>query len=679
MKRFKTFKNKRGSVTVFTALILTAVCVLNCVFLDFGRGISFRTMAYKRVQLACDSILASFDSGLSARYGLYGVNRIRAGAVEETFAGYLDGPNMNGILNMTDFHRVSQEVRLAAPLSDPVVLQEQITAQMEYRTPLRGAAWLLERLGVIEEAEQTGRAALLLAEGNELLIQAEEDMERLDILLDGYFQGDTTCVNGYTKAMWLYTETKPIILGLQALDTENEDEIAKITDAHRELRTLLLIYYDYHSQSVSVIRELQILAEQIRQVIGEAEGIVTSEQAQEATGLTEMVKLLRKQVGKIANVSNFKDLEENIALLLTKIACLDENLQVLSNLMLLTEGGYTVSDFLSNIQVALSTNGIRDNFSVSILGEAAESEVDSVPETEITIPSGETDSFEIETAVYNTLPSVLAKSNTPSYSFLTDFGDVSAIIDLFDKGSLLSGLEQAGKGTWRELLLNDYILCYFSNRMTHEVDAYFQAEMEYVLGGKQSSGENLEIVSNKLMFLRFLLNLVHVLSDSEKHALADEIGRAIAVAVSGGIGGTLYAVLVMCGWAVAESYLDVEKLLEGESVPLVKGSADWQTSIEGLSGGGDLSTGKENQWDLSYTEYLMILLMLEDSDTKLLRIADVIEVNMTWKTGLRYTLSSVYTQVQGRAVYQPTYISFSFFPGFREEDCQIEIDATQSY
>lgn len=678
MRFWKKCRNSHGSVTAFVAIVLASVCFFNCILLDLGRGISFRNMAEKRVQLACDSILASYDSRLAACYGLYGVNRIRAGNVEETFASYLETSRLSRVLSLTDFPLANQQVRLYRPLSEPDVLREQIAAQMKLRTPVRGATWLLEHVGILQSGENAGRAALLLAQGSEMMTRAEDLLSQLTLLLEGLFPGDTACVNGYIKALWLHTEMEPIILGLQIDHLRKESLLETLTEEHRALRRLIMIYCEYHNQSLGVVRDLQLLADEIRTLISEANRLMGSQEAGEKAGLQDMVRKLERQTERISNTQNMQGLEMNLRALNEKIDGIDWNLQFLQNWSLAATEDSAVQTFMENVQNAFLVQGIRDDFRVTMLQESSESTAEAVPETNLRMPEGEGDDYEIPADLYTTLPSVLAKAEASSYSFLVDFSDLSELFGLFEEGSMLNGITNMLGAAYEEVLIHDYISCYFGNQVEPSLSGSFSGEMEYMIGGKQQSSENEKIVSNRLMFLRFVLNLSHVLSDGPKHALADEMGKGIALALSGGIGGTFYAILVMCAWAAAESCLDVEALLKGEVVPLIKQTSDWKSSIDGLLPAGE-ETESENITNLTYTEYLMLLLIMEDTETKLLRIADVIEINMTHKNGLRYKLSGLYTKIQGSAVYLPDYIGFRLLPFGRREEYAIYVQVTRSH
>lgn len=664
MIRWKNLNGRRGTITVFVAIVLIPVCIVQCALIDCARGISFGYSGKERVSIALSSILASFDSRLQDTYGLFGVNRVRVGNIEDTFSGYLSGG---------DFPAEDFTLQMKAPLSQPEVLQKQIVERMKLRTPLRGSAWFLEQMGLIEDAEAQGQAALLLAKGNELLRLSEEKLERLEQLLEGFFPGDTACVNGYTKAHWLYTERETVLVTLQVFNADDGDETERLILAHEEYRNLLLIYCEYHNQSIGVIRELQELSGQIHNLITQARNLCETDQ-----GLSSMIGRLQSQAGKIANGSNMAGLEQNLQLLTEKVSALEWNLEMMRDLSTYLADPTRGNTFMDNIQKALSLNGIRDDFNTAMLDVNSNGESAQMPESDWQLPEGGDEDFEIPEKIYATLPSVLQGVEVSACSEWIDFQDLSELTSFFDTHSFLSGIQQVGTQVYEDVLLNDYIMETMDSRM--DIGGYFTGEIEYILGGHASFRENEESVQQKLFFLRFVLNLTHVLADSGKRTLAQELGCGVALALSGGVGGDFYAILIMCTWAACESALDLSELTSGEKVPLIKTNETWQTSIDGLLERDEgETTAPSSVLDLSYEDYLMILLIMEDRETKLLRIADVIEVNMTQMTGLRYKLSGVYTALEASVCYAPDYLLFDLIPGRRQSDYGIQIQQKQSY
>ncbi|MBP3391621.1 MAG: hypothetical protein J6L76_02395 [Clostridia bacterium] len=662
MKYWKNLSNRRGSVTVFVAVLLIPICVLQCALVDCARGISFRYVGRERVSLALASMLASFDSRLHDDYGLFGMNRVRVGNVEETFKGYLTGG---------EFPVDSFEMKLKDPLSQPEILGGQITARMELRTPIRSGAWFLEQLGLIEHGEKQGRAALLIAKGNELLGLSDEKLARLKNLLEGVFPGDTNCVNGFTKAHWLYVERETALITLETPDLKDGKAIARLLSAHEEYRSLLLNYCSYHNQSIGLIRDLQDLSGQIQTLISDARNL-----CEDDPGVSSLIVDLRNQAYKISNTHNMIGLERNLQLLTEKNEGVEWNIQMLEDPETYGKNPENLSTFLANLKNALSLSGIRDDFTVEMLDRDSSTQAAQMPEANWTLPDSTGADFVIPEAIYNTLPSVVQGVPPAGIGDFFDVQDLGDLTSFFDVGSFLSGIGQAGTRLYEDVLLTDYVLDTFGNGV--DGGGYFTGEIEYILGGHASYKENKEYVQQKLFFLRFVLNLTHVFSDGEKRGLAQELGNAIALAISRGIGGDLYAVLIMCTWAACESGVDVSDLYSGKEVPLIKTKSTWRTSIEGLFE----SEGTENDeslLDLSYVDYLTLLLMTEDRTVKLLRIADVIEVNMTEKTGLRYKLSGVYTCAEATVCYQPDYWTLEMLPGRRKSDYVLQIQSKQRY
>ena len=232
-------------------------------------------------------------------------------------------------------------------------------------------------------------------------------------------------------------------------------------------------------------------------------------------------------------------------------------------------------------------------------------------------------------------------------------------------------------------MICDYVSSFFSDVTEAGPTADgsgFIFEKEYIIGGNRDNKSNVKETSNRLLTLRFALNFAHVISDEEKHDFATAVGNAIAAAISAGIGGELYALLLMGAWSLAESYLDVKALQNGEKVPLIKTRETWKSSIEGLS---SALTGSDEEIDehekgLNYAQYLTILVLLMPEETVLLRIADVIEVNMTDRLGRRYMLSGVFTSLECEINYYPVTLS-DLFGAAGKEALKIEIKECVSY
>lgn len=183
--------------------------------------------------------------------------------------------------------------------------------------------------------------------------------------------------------------------------------------------------------------------------------------------------------------------------------------------------------------------------------------------------------------------------------------------------------------TVQKALFCEYIREHFSCFTSEKKDSVLDYEAEYILGGKDNDRDNLSSVVGKLVLLRGGANLISILLDSRKQAEIRELALAVV-----GFSGQLYLVkiaetIIMLVWSMAESMIDVQQLLRGKRVPAFKQSDDWFFSIEGLRNfTGEEDGGEGLDQGLSYEEYLLVLLMMENKNRQVFRTMDVIQANM---------------------------------------------------
>ena len=201
--------------------------------------------------------------------------------------------------------------------------------------------------------------------------------------------------------------------------------------------------------------------------------------------------------------------------------------------------------------------------------------------------------------------------------------------------------EEVLRGTAERLLIDDYILNYMTSRLYASSEDRLNNEAEYILIGDASAAHNNKAVENRILALRFLLNFIKIMKDAERSAGAEALARAAAAALSMGAGVTLYKIIIVSAWALLDSYQDLEKLLSGQSVPILTLNEAAAGRIDALQ---------------DYAFYLRILLLLTPVETKLMRICDVIEINMKETTGMTYRLSGVYHKLSASARTRMTFL-----------------------
>lgn len=190
------------------------------------------------------------------------------------------------------------------------------------------------------------------------------------------------------------------------------------------------------------------------------------------------------------------------------------------------------------------------------------------------------------------------------------------------------------------LLINEYcgefFRCFRTDLETQNInigisgDGGLSYEMEYLIGGKETDEGNLVQTIHRLLAVREGLNLIYLMTDSQKR----EEAKALAMAVTGVIGLAplvyLTTFFILSVWALGEALADIRGLLEGRKVPIWKNREDWRLGLEDL-----LSIGKEavvptggGSRGLSYLTWLKLLLFVDEIVQQEYRMMDIIQMNI---------------------------------------------------
>ncbi|MBR5739692.1 MAG: hypothetical protein IKX81_00175 [Firmicutes bacterium] len=186
---------------------------------------------------------------------------------------------------------------------------------------------------------------------------------------------------------------------------------------------------------------------------------------------------------------------------------------------------------------------------------------------------------------------------------------------------------------------------------------YFNNEVEYIISGKPDDEKARRAVYRELLMERNGLNLVYLYSCTEKRQLALEAAELITP----GPEAVLTQALILETWALLEARNDLALLYDGEKVPLIKGDANWALSIENAlnmeesgTGGQELDTDQpekryvrpERVEGQDYKAYLTTLLIAMPERTRLLRMMDLIQINMKYTYFGGFLLADYYTGLE---------------------------------
>ena len=210
----------------------------------------------------------------------------------------------------------------------------------------------------------------------------------------------------------------------------------------------------------------------------------------------------------------------------------------------------------------------------------------------------------------------------------------------------------------------------FDNHVTtpDDKDHLLVNEWEYVIKGSPDDEANYRAVRRRLFIARNVLNLAALYKDPVKV----EAVITIAEMITPGPLGTLTQVLIAEAWAALETESDLEELYHDRRVPVLKGPDEWKTDITTLLGSkllrsklddgskelleegrgelsglsGDIHTVAQFSEGLNYDEYLMLMILSLNDSVRLLRIMDLVQIDMKYRYYADFNMMEYYTGVR---------------------------------
>jgi hypothetical protein len=190
------------------------------------------------------------------------------------------------------------------------------------------------------------------------------------------------------------------------------------------------------------------------------------------------------------------------------------------------------------------------------------------------------------------------------------------------------------------------------NPIAERVTKFKNAEVEYIFSGNKSEAANEATVYAWIYATRMANNLIAIYT-AKPGANTECFGAATAAAAACGfvVPVSVFHWIFMIAWAAGETALEMSMLIDkGYSVPLLKTKDSlyiehiWNIA-EMMDGGVD-GLADNTPGDailLSYEDYLVIMLAFVGADTRLVRTADLIQLNMGKLGQGDFRMDSAYT------------------------------------
>lgn len=189
---------------------------------------------------------------------------------------------------------------------------------------------------------------------------------------------------------------------------------------------------------------------------------------------------------------------------------------------------------------------------------------------------------------------------------------------------------------WDQLLFQEYVMQYTGCYGAEKENSCLKYQTEYILAGKGSDVENLQEIAYRLLAIRAVSNVLHLVTDKEKVKLIETVAGTLSTVLLMPELKIMFQTILVLTWALFESMCDVALLLAGYKVPLLKSAKDWHYSLEYMLGfDGNLDSVTQDE-GLAYEDYLRILLCLQDKETTTFRLMDIMEMDIRQTDGNRY-------------------------------------------
>ena len=187
-------------------------------------------------------------------------------------------------------------------------------------------------------------------------------------------------------------------------------------------------------------------------------------------------------------------------------------------------------------------------------------------------------------------------------------------------------------GEEADQLFDAYLMLKCSDYTESKGQGVMTYELEYLIAGQNSDLENLDDITRKLLKMREAANVTYLFGSEEKRAEAEEYALLLTAGVE--IPGLTEAVTIslLYAWGYAEAVLDVNCLLCGGKVPIMKSDADWRLPLKELLVFRS-HFGESGGSGFTYRQYLSAYLAKEDAVIKRSRCMDVIEENVRLMEG----------------------------------------------
>lgn len=587
-----------GEITVFLSLTLTCICALMCGLLESARAAGSGWYLQMAMNSSLDSLMSCYHRGLWENYHLLFLEYENEAGLERELTPFLDSYMEAG----SSYALTDSILKVLPPAvvtdHEGRYLEKEIVDYMKLgvfnmeRDPVK----LTSLLKTVKEADSLGDIVKEYQMSTQKALRLEKVIDRIGESLQKQEQ---------------YLES-----GKKKLrDCNGSGFISDAENLKKELQKIPKLVSDYQKEAEELAQKLEqseLLSASKLQDLSEKTSNMVSEEQSSWKSYTDEEGERRKTVENVEKRSL-----ENLKIVQAAIEEAEDTQDYIGEWegededdeldeQELWEDIYnTVERFFVDRSVAGS--GVKDKGKMNLLEHIA----DIAEGDLLTLVMPEDRTVSVAALDITLLPSAKVSAG----------------------GEVLENLSE--RNLLETALINEYAAYHFTNFLSTtdpiEEGREFQYEQEYLLSGQNTDRANLKKTAEQLIKVREVMNLIHLLGDSEKRGEAD----ALAVLITGAAGIAplckLLSFFILTVWAFGESVGDVRALLKGGKISLMKSQSEWRLTLtqlleEGI--GRQPSEEPGDEMGLDYQGYLKLFLFLQGRVIKNFRMMDMIQKNI---------------------------------------------------
>ena len=618
----KRKNNKTGGIAVFLLIIMLSLLMVISLFVNLSGIYAGKNIAEETFEAAGRSVLAEYNKELYLDYGIFGVSTY-ADQIERNLFIYanqslqskigdksLDPINLNiasinadltshSLLNINTFEsEMSKQMKYRVAVSYFTELQKNAVSLRESSFTL---SIIEASMDIFSAAKEVDKLGMEIVDISKSII----DYEKI-LISTSNLSGTSSIKSTLLLSRKLKSSYQKLILSLDGISVE----CTKFKSAVEKFNSFIQMNANEEKGVAS-----QRIVDQIDRLIDIMNGFSKENLGKTSLKIESNIKTLNVVINKcneaIKNAAKQENISVNITPYLLKYSSFEQILAFIIPNMDIN------SDVNKKKRISSEKSKISSRINLNVLkkGRVLKNE-----------------------AIINSLPSTEYYKQDEFTVF--NLENLNIFRENFKLSEVIS----------KDILVSEYILVYLKNNQDKDrikLDTFFNNEAEYILHGSFSDNQNLQYFKASFIGLRTSLNLIHIYSDSVK---INQV-RALALAISPTPWEALTEFLIASSWAAVEASNDLDIIENGGKVTLIKTNLDWKIDFTNFAKGKVIKGNKtENKFGLNYREYLRLFLLLENREKKIIRVMDIIQINMKGRYSEKFSIKESYNGFEAHAV-----------------------------